>query len=227
MVIVCAVLGLTYMGVLAARIIKYVMKEGDKVSITETMPARDSGLIGKRYLPHMKTIIVANIDGRAPFSAYSVDSNYEMTISEIGVTAAFTLKDSFRTKEKNDFQTNGVVYFPFTLRSQDYIKLRIRRPEPASRIWMTICGDSMSSQISDTLISYSLLCSSFAIRYNETGTIDIIGCGDNWHEKRPRPFPLDLILLKRDNHLYLLTLVPKESDRLIPMEVLDDIIHGE
>jgi hypothetical protein len=91
---------------------------------------------------------------------------------------------------------------------------------------MTLKGDSLVNVVStDSILSYHLLAANVSIRYSNDAPIDILAIGEEEILGRTSMFPLDILLMRRNDSVYLFLMTPNNSRSAVPADLLYSIVE--
>lgn len=192
--------------------------------ISYSIPKRDSGIIAHGFLPRLKNAKIINFKAREAISTYSVDSICPLLLTKIPLAKNAPIKDLVNLDLTSVERSTGITYYILNVDQNTVLQFQVHQVKPVSKIWLTLSGDSLKSEVNDSIIKYSCLCSNFSMRYGEKEPIDIYMAGSDDPIQESNKFPLNLLFLKRASAIYLFLMVSGNTqNKNLPADVIDNV----
>lgn len=213
-----------FFGVKKGNLLNQKALENDLQSV-DTLSSEDSALFNEDVIKQIQVNTVWRSKVRHPVSFTVYDSNYYLIFHKIEVEQQLSFKKSLVVNLKNLQRSNNTSYrisnfdrFKFNWTGKNF--------DDINNIYLNLYGDSLHFvKRDDTTISLYFLCSNFSISYSENGPLDICLEGKTSFIKN-REFPIDILLLKRDNSVYFFFMTPVYPNKNIESQLLNRIIKG-
>jgi len=191
---------------------------------TFSIPSDDSTIISKKYWNKIKVGKIANEKGRNPVSMLRFDKKYHLLIYRIDLTQNLELPDVLNNVNECVDRTTGIVYTVINLNDFCRFEYHASAATPASKIFLTLAGDSLQEVKNDSAVSYHLICKNLSVRYSEEQPVDIYMVGTELLFGNTTRIPMDLLLLKRNAAVYLLIMMPDNPKATIAADILYNMV---
>ncbi|MEC5146505.1 hypothetical protein [Chitinophaga sp. 212800010-3] len=221
--------GAIIMAMLIGRAIIFVASAIDESTIIPTTSRDENNLVSSKYTGKLGNGLILQFKQRNPVVVVSIDSNYRLVSYKIDLREDIPWNQLLTVKEKG-IEIPGLTGYHGLSKGLEYeFMCRGDHVNPVAKIFLTISGKAIQRVIqNDSIISYSLICKSFSIKYEENGQKDIVVSGENipMGFGAVRSVPMNLLFLKRGNAAYLTILNAKDLSEIKP-DLLNDIIVGK
>jgi hypothetical protein len=227
--IVAIITGVILMLMMIVRITMFIRAAIDESTIIPTTSRDENNLVSSKYTGKLGNGLILQFKQRNPVVVVSIDSNYRLVSYKIDLREDIPWNQLLTVKEKGT-EIPGLTGYHGLSKGLEYeFMCRGDHVNPVSKIFLTISGKAIQRVIqNDSIISYSLICKSFSVRYEENGPKDIVVSGENipMGFGAVRSVPMNLLFLKRGNAAYLAILNAKDLSEIKP-DLLNDIIVGK
>ena len=198
----------------------------DDSTVAYELTKDDSSIISNKYMAGIKVRMVFKSSVREPVSFVDYDKKYQIVIHKINVDSTFSFPNAFEFKEQSLDRTIRTVYTVVPYGAFDF-QWKAGLVERTSKIILTMSGDSIQNiNSNDSIISYHLRCDNLAIRYSEDSDVDI-SVSANYKIFRIGNNPkINVLFLRRDNSVYLLTMITTDSKAPLPPDLLYNLVTG-
>lgn len=193
-----------------------------------TLPVEDSGIISQKWMGNFTVEEVYLSKQRGPVvQLISNNKNYRLFMYKIALQPNMNFNNAVVATPEAGRETIGVDY-RITGRSYFYLLYKGGQLAPASKIYITLGGDSIVSTLkNDSIISYNYLCHSLTVKYAEEEPVDIAFLPKEYSDdSKPYYTHLSVLLLKRNNAAYLMLMAPVNPEQIISPTLLNNIVTG-
>jgi hypothetical protein len=187
------------------------------------LPSDYLNLISEKYRDSIEVTETVNSKVRAPVSVFRVNK-FHIAVYKINLTSnepiTNTLHEEFRLIKQSDLTT----YRHVNISANCHLKYKAGGVDSISNIFLSLSGNSIRTLLSTDLIrAYHLDAEGVSIRYGQNARIDIVietGVG-------VVSIPMELLLLKKNNTVFLLVLCPDDISKDFPDLSLYNLISKE
>lgn len=193
---------------------------------TYTFLPEDTTIISKAYQDRFKVKEVFNFRKREPISMLELDSRYYLIITKIKLSEPATAKEVIHVSNEGVDRTSGETYSILGLNDffeYQYLPFPL---EPASNLYLTLAGDSLTSEWNDSIARFHLLAENLSVRYGKDAPIDIILAPANLSFGAKVKQSVDVLLLFRGRRAYFLLMTPIMPGISIAPDLLYNVVSG-
>jgi hypothetical protein len=198
----------------------------DDLSPTYSLASKDSEIVVKSSWNKLKVKETMNFRDRSAVSQLIYENKYVLAITKINVKEDDLLKDLVSDTILSTERTVGEVYSIINLTNNFQIQFRSQPVKPASHVFLTLSGDSVTCLKTANSIRYHLLCKDFSVRFEDAAPIDIYASGKEVGITKEL-VTLDLLLLKRGPQIYVFLMTPIDTGTQISPDLLSSIIRTD
>jgi hypothetical protein len=180
-------------------------------------------LISERYRGRINSVYTLRSKIRNPISFISLSDQFRIMIYKIPLKRDVSFINNVKTLKGGSGMTVMVTYL--VMESQMF-KLRYAQGEvgSVSGLFLNLDGEDISPLVrNDSCIYYRLSCKNLSLRYGQNGPVDLFI--ENTGRAFDRYFPLEVLLMKRNQAAFLMLMTP--ANITIHKPVLYNLVRGE
>jgi hypothetical protein len=200
-------------------------KIDEAASSTYILSLEDSILFPLKSMNKLKLIKKYQSKVRGPVSLFLFNKQYSIVTYQIDSLEILDLTRSLHTEVKDVERSSNISYRIIVNKELDFrFQYKAGILKNSSEIYLTLSGDSIKNVAqNDSIFNYNLLSNNISIRYQANDPIDIFldNYGDESSNKRT---PMNILFLRRNNHVYLLIMTPNEAKKMMPDDLLYNIL---
>jgi len=197
----------------------------EDLPITKVLNSSDS-LEFRNFISRIDIVQIRNSKVRNSIFQLILDGMYSLIIYKIPASNDLNLT-SLNFKKIGIDRSVGVTYNIIDNSPQFKFQYRAGKTIKAKKIFLTMSIDRLTFlNYGDSCVSYNGYCKNFSIRYNENEPIDLFFESETQNKllKEWLGSPIELLLYKKDNHIYLYLLIANKSDNIIAQDILKKIV---
>ncbi|ASU34623.1 hypothetical protein [Mucilaginibacter xinganensis] len=158
---------------------------------------------------------------RNPISFFYVSNSYYLQLYKMDAVFNYSLKKAVKENFSN---AHSWTYSPYVVDNRTKMEFLYKETKPlkSKNVYLDLFGDSTKViRKNDTMVYYYSKCVNFSLKLDPQKPMDIYG---ESHSEKTSEIPLEIMLFKRNNKLYLLVLSAKDAAIKIKPGTLYDML---
>jgi hypothetical protein len=158
---------------------------------------------------------------RNPINTFIYENKFDLLIYKLNSLKLRSLSDGLIVDYKSSGPQTDLVYS--TIHQSLYSFWRkYEKCDSILKFFLSIKGDSLKTIVqNDTIISYNFKLKNFSLKYKENGDQDIVGAVEGILAPK---IPYSLIIYKKKEAVYLLTMTPIDRKTLMDPMLLTNLV---
>lgn len=196
-----------------------------KQYFTKALSPSDSSLFKSSAWASLKVIQVFHLEEENPLSFLSYNEAFDLVFYKFDMKEYPDLPKSLLFENKNATMTTGTEYYTFPVSDFLTYKFEPGMPKAISRLHLTLNGDSLKCDSSNTVMTFRLLCKNISIRCDSSNTTQVFVTGKEGALGIIEPTALELRFLAKGRFIYMLMMTPRTKSNTISSDVLKSILN--
>lgn len=196
-----------------------------KQYFTKALLPNDSSLFKGRAWPSLKVTQVFHLEDEAPLSFLSYKEAFDLLLYKFDIKGSSDMSKILLFENKSASMATGVDYYTFPLSDFLTYKFKPGLTGGVSQLHLTLFGDSLKCDSSDTVMTFKLMCKNISIRCDENEVVQIFVIGNEGLLGIIEPSELELKFLVKGRSIYMLMLTPRDKKSKVTSDVLKSVLN--
>ena len=198
---------------------------GKNEYFTNALLSEDSSLFKQAAWGSLKVYQVFHSENNNPLGFLVYVDTFYLAVYKFDFKSTPILTKDLLFETKSEDITTGMNYFTFPVSDFLTYKFETSLPKDIDQLHLTLYGDSLKYNTSDSLSTFQLLCKNISLHYGKNQSIQVLLTGREGPLGIIDPIPLELVFLTRGKSIYMVMLTPKVKSRNLSSGILKSILN--